>query len=93
VSHGGEDAERCSAREGAWRGSRRPRRHLHRGGQPEVEEGRRAQGLWTPWLLAEQGRTGGGAMGETRARRGGPATMEVAGAPWEVEHRAAAGRA
>jgi hypothetical protein len=35
----------------------------------------------------------GGAMGETRACRGGPAAMEVAGAPWEVERRAAAGRA
>jgi hypothetical protein len=35
------------------------------GGRPEVEEGRRAQRLWTPWLLAEQGRTWEGAMGET----------------------------
>jgi hypothetical protein len=38
------------------------------GGRSEVEEGRRAQGLWMPWLLAEQGRTWEGAMGETRAR-------------------------
>jgi hypothetical protein len=58
-----------------------------------VGAGASSRRSWPGRFLAGQGRAGGAMNGEELSSQGGLAATEVAGAPWEVECRAAAGPA
>jgi hypothetical protein len=87
-----------------WNREEKRRAPLGRGGRQLGEDCRGALGRergagassrhsWPGRFLAGQGRAGGAMNGEELSSQGGLAAMEVAGAPWEVERRAAAGPA